>query len=276
MNEQARRWTEKHAYLKGVAAFHEAVRAAAEGAALPRVTVPPGGAWLADLDGGIPLLRSSTSGLGNDPALPEAFGKLVVALSRAPVPDAISQKAELLAGSLQTAEARARAVAWLLNGGTDSPIEAGLARFVGWTALAHALAPAIEAAGLAREDVRWPHGLCPTCAAQPVMAQLVSASDGRKRRLLVCGQCRTRWSHKRIGCPHCDNEDATTLAVLEVEGDPGLRLDVCEACKGYVKTVDGSPEEELLLEDWPTLHLDVLATERGYQRRGASLYELEA
>jgi FdhE protein len=274
MNEQARRWTERHAYLKGVAGFHDAVETAAAAAALPQVAVPAGAAWLDDLAGGIPLLRSPKAGLAASPALPDALGKLVAALAAAPVPEAISGKAALLRDSLGTPDARARAVAWLLTGAGDAPIEAGLARFVGWFALAHALAPAIEAAGLAREDGRWPHGTCPTCAAAPIMAQLVEQGDGRKRRLLVCGQCRTRWSHKRIGCPHCENEDASTLALLEVEGDPGLRLDVCEVCKGYVKSVSGAPEEELLLTDWPTLHLDVLAAERGYVRKGASLYEL--
>jgi FdhE protein len=63
--------------------------------------------------------------------------------------------------------------------------------------------------------------------------------------------------------------------VLEVQDEPGLRLDVCEACKGYVKTYDGEGREALLLADWPTLHLDVIARERGYVRHGASLYELE-
>jgi FdhE protein len=132
----------------------------------------------------------------------------------------------------------------------------------------------VAAAAAWRDDDRWNRGCCPTCGALPVMAQLVPEEVGR-RRMLVCGQCRTHWKHRRIVCPHCANEDANRLAVLEVQDEPGLRLDVCEACKSYVKTYDGVGREALLLADWPTLHLDVIAQDRGYERRGASLYELE-
>ena len=41
-----------------------------------------------------------------------------------------------------------------------------------------------------------------------------------------------------------------------------------------LKTYLGQGEEELYLADWTTLHLDVLAGERGLVRRGATLYEL--
>jgi FdhE protein len=106
------------------------------------------------------------------------------------------------------------------------------------------------------------------------MAVLVEAASGRAR-LLACGLCKTRWKHKRVACPFCDNEDADRLGVLEVEQEPMLRLDVCDACKGYVKTHTGGADEALALADWPTLYLDVLAKDRGYTRRGESIYELE-
>jgi FdhE protein len=106
------------------------------------------------------------------------------------------------------------------------------------------------------------------------MGTLVSIAEGRGRQL-ACGCCRTRWAFKRVACPFCGNEDANRLGVLELDQEPELRLDVCEECKGYVKTYTGTRDLELVLSDWPTLHLDVLARDRGYERRGASLYELE-
>jgi FdhE protein len=105
------------------------------------------------------------------------------------------------------------------------------------------------------------------------MAQLVEREAGRERQL-VCGCCATRWSYRRLGCPYCGNEAAERLALLELEGPAGLRLDVCESCKGYLKTYTGQGEEALFLADWPTLVLDAMAGERGYTRRGASLFEL--
>ncbi len=104
------------------------------------------------------------------------------------------------------------------------------------------------------------------------MAQLVAGEGGRPR-LLACGCCGTRWRFRRIGCPYCGNEDPARLDVIE-QGPSGVRLDVCEACRGYVKTYTGAGQEVLLLADWTTLVLDAMAGERGYRRRGASLYDL--
>jgi FdhE protein len=60
-----------------------------------------------------------------------------------------------------------------------------------------------------------------------------------------------------------------------VEGESGLRIDHCASCGGYLKTYDGHGHERLLLSDWSSLHLDVLAADRGLKRLAASLYEFE-
>jgi FdhE protein len=105
------------------------------------------------------------------------------------------------------------------------------------------------------------------------MAQLVGEDPGR-RRLLVCGGCRTRWRYGRTGCPFCQT-DTNRIAVVAVEGEGGLRIDYCESCRGYLKTYDGRGDEALLLEDWTSLHLDVVAEDRGLQRLAASMFQLE-
>jgi FdhE protein len=61
--------------------------------------------------------------------------------------------------------------------------------------------------------------------------------------------------------------------VVGVEGEGGLRIDYCETCHGYLKTYDGEGNESVLLADWTSLHLDVLARDRGLQRKAASLYQ---
>ena len=98
-------------------------------------------------------------------------------------------------------------------------------------------------------------------------------APGRKR-LLSCGCCGTRWQFKRTGCPFCET-DSQRLASVTVEGERGLRIDHCESCGGYLKTYDGQANEALLLADWSSLHLDLIAHDRGLKRMAASLYDFE-
>ena len=57
-----------------------------------------------------------------------------------------------------------------------------------------------------------------------------------------------------------------------LKGEAPLRIDHCETCRGYVKTYDGEGHENLLLADWTSIHLDIIAQDRGLQRLAASLY----
>lgn len=43
---------------------------------------------------------------------------------------------------------------------------------------------------------------------------------------------------------------------------------------GYVKTYVGEGSESVLLTDWTSLHIDVLAKDRGLKRLAYSLYEI--
>ncbi len=277
MTKEAKQWLRTHPYLEGVAVFQTLVEEAASGAA-PLAPRPDWEAYAADLAAGVPLLCSPRAGFDVAPAAAEALVTIAAAVAAAEVPPDIAAGARALHESLHRDERAARAaIAWLACGTPekDEPGRGGLVRYLGWSALQRVLAPVIEELGRWSTADRWRRGECPTCGSAPNMGALVDVAEGRGR-LLACGCCRTRWSFERVGCPFCGNSDAQRLGVLEVEQEPGLRLDVCEACKGYVKTSAGRGDLDLLLADWPTLHLDVLARERGYQRRGASLYELPA
>jgi FdhE protein len=61
--------------------------------------------------------------------------------------------------------------------------------------------------------------------------------------------------------------------VVAIEGEGGLRIDYCEACGGYLKTYAGEGKERVLLADWTSVHLDVMAGDRGLNRLATSLYE---
>jgi len=65
-----------------------------------------------------------------------------------------------------------------------------------------------------------------------------------------------------------------SLCVKGISGEGGLRIDYCEACGDYLKTYNGEGKEGWLLADWTSLHLDILARDRGLKRLAGSLYEL--
>ncbi len=194
-------------------------------------------------------------------------------LAEAPLPDALLAATREIRDRLRAEPKDAfNAVEWVANGGTgEAPVQPGLLRYLAWTALAAALAPAVQAFGAARDEEKWGRAICPTCGALPVMAALLPGPVGKERRL-ACGLCHDTWKYRRIGCPYCATENPDRLEVWELENEGGLRLDGCKDCTGYVKTVDGA--EPFLLQDWPTIHVDAVAKEKGYRRMGASLYEL--
>jgi FdhE protein len=150
----------------------------------------------------------------------------------------------------------------------------GVLRWLGWTAARRYLKPVLQAYGTWRIEDRWQRRHCPTCGALPAMGQLIGVDPGFMR-FLSCGCCETRWRWRRTACPFCEN-DAHRLEVVKIESEPELRLDHCESCKGYLKTYVGRGDESVILADWTSLHLDVLARDRGLERKAHSLYDLGA
>jgi FdhE protein len=154
-----------------------------------------------------------------------------------------------------------------------SPRHPGLLRFLGWTILARHLNPVADAFNQWRNEEHWLRNYCPMCGEPPAMAQLVGIDPGRLR-LLCCGCCGTRWRYRRTACPFCDLQHEHRLTALAIEGEDGLRIDYCESCRGYLKTYAGQGDEPLLLADWTSLHLDLVAADRGLKRVATSLYAL--
>jgi FdhE protein len=269
------RWLERHPYLTSIAQLHLLLDEAV-------IDQPPADVgplrWDADVDEHereIPLLHRA-GGLDLARQAVAVLGGLAERVAAAPPADRISQDwREVCALLRQSPAERMRALDWVVTRAAPAPAVAnpGLLRLLGWTALRRWLAAVVAGFEQWPGRERWRHGYCPTCGALPVMAQLVPRENGRER-LLCCGHCRTRWGFMRVGCPFCGNEDSARMDILEVEGED-LRLDTCQECRGYVKTYTGEGDEALFLGDWPTLHLDVLARQRGFIRRGESLYELD-
>jgi FdhE protein len=263
-------WLRTHAFLEPVARLLDSVERAAAAIDCPPPSLPRWDDYAADYGLGVPLLRSADAAIDLLPAgaLTRA---LVLELAKGPASDRVAADARALR---EQVDDRQQVVDWLLGDGAFQPAQPGLLRFLGWTAMRRYLQPVLDAFARWRDEDRWLRSQCPACGSLPAMAQLIGVDPGRKR-FLACGCCGTRWRYQRTACPFCDG-DQHKVAVVTVEGEAGLRIDHCEACGGYLKTYEGLGREALLLADWTSLHLDVLAQDRGLKRKAASLFGLES
>ena len=110
----------------------------------------------------------------------------------------------------------------------------------------------------------WSEGYCPVCGKEPKIGEL---KEEEGKRFLFCSQCGTEWIFHQIKCPFCGNEEQSTLSYFTVEEDERYRVEVCDQCKRYIKTIDFrqlKEEPNLDIEDIATIHLDMLANEEGY------------
>jgi FdhE protein len=264
-------WLARHPYLQPVADLRALVETAARRVTGTVTREPDWQAYRADFDAGIPLLGSERAAIGlADPS--SVVRSMLDGLLPLPVPPGLAEQCDVLRAELVRIERD--------SGGAEEPDVAltpanrGLFRCLLWTVLARDLRPIVAGFARWRDEERWLRNYCPTCGEAPAMGQLIGKDPGRMR-MLSCGCCGTRWRYRRTGCPFCERTDDHRLAVVGVEGESGLRIDYCDGCHGYLKTYDGEGSETVLLADWTSLHLDLLARERGLKRMAASLYEVE-
>jgi formate dehydrogenase accessory protein FdhE len=118
------------------------------------------------------------------------------------------------------------------------------------------------------DKAEWHQSRCYICGAEALLGELQGAEAAKHLR---CGQCGADWAGRRLGCAYCGNERLETFGYLSLEANSnGKRVEVCDACKGYLKVIvrfDPTPPEELLIQDLATVHLDYVAQERGYVRK---------
>lgn len=110
----------------------------------------------------------------------------------------------------------------------------------------------------------WSKGICPICGSLPSLS-LFQEETGK--RSLLCSYCGYRWSIERLICPYCGEKDPQSLGYFCAEGEESPRIDTCEKCRRYIKTLDLRKMEvyDPWLEDLATLHLDLLASQKGYR-----------
>jgi FdhE protein len=113
---------------------------------------------------------------------------------------------------------------------------------------------------------------CPICGGAPGVGVLREEGHGA-RRALVCGVCLTEWDYLRLVCAGCGEQRFESLPVFTAEQFPHVRIEACDTCRTYLKTIDLTKDGRAVpvVDDIASLSLDLWARDRGYTRLRASL-----
>jgi len=109
--------------------------------------------------------------------------------------------------------------------------------------------------------------VCPGCGSLPLLGALRPEADGGKR-FLTCSFCLLEWEFRRIFCAACGEDDEKKLPVYVAEQLPHIRVEACETCKFYLRTVDLTKDGHAvpLVDDLAALPLTLWAREHHYAR----------
>jgi formate dehydrogenase accessory protein FdhE len=109
--------------------------------------------------------------------------------------------------------------------------------------------------------------VCPLCGSRPLMGVLRVEGDSGKR-FLLCSFCSQEWEFRRIHCPTCGEEAEGKLPVYVAEQLPHIRVEACDTCHFYIRTVDLTKDGHAipLVDDLAAIPLTLWAHEKGYSR----------
>ena len=134
------------------------------------------------------------------------------------------------------------------------------------------------AESLARRPIRAPDSstaACPVCNELPVAAILRPEGEGGKRSLL-CSLCFTEWDFRRLLCPSCGEEDHQKLPVYTAEPFPHVRIEACDTCRTYLKSIDLTRDGLAVpeVDEIAALPLDLWASSHDYSKLQSNLFGL--
>lgn len=109
--------------------------------------------------------------------------------------------------------------------------------------------------------------LCPKCNSLPLLGVLRQEGDGGKR-YLRCAFCAHEWGFRRILCPACGETREEKLPVFVAEQFPHIRMESCETCKHYLRTIDLTKDGHAVpeVDDLSAVPLTLWAQEKEYAR----------
>jgi FdhE protein len=112
-------------------------------------------------------------------------------------------------------------------------------------------------------------GRCPFCGGAPWIAcRRGGGESAGAARSLVCALCGLEWPFQRIMCPACFEADPDKLPAFTSEAIPTARLEACETCRRYIKSIDLSQDARAVpeVDDLASLALDLWAGEERFTR----------
>ena len=111
------------------------------------------------------------------------------------------------------------------------------------------------------------YAICPFCNRKAALGVLRPQGDGARRNL-VCGFCLCEWEFRRIVCAGCGQEDQAKLPVYTAEQFPHMRVECCDVCHTYIKSVDLAKNglADPLVDELASVPLDLWAQEHGYAK----------
>jgi FdhE protein len=114
--------------------------------------------------------------------------------------------------------------------------------------------------------------VCPLCVSPPLLGVLRPEGDGGKR-FLVCSFCLYEWEFRRILCPTCGEETESKLPVYIAEQFPHIRVEACDTCKFYLRTIDLTKDGHAVpvVDDLAAIPLTLWAHEHAYSRAHPNL-----
>lgn len=174
-------------------------------------------------------------------------------------PPGLAAEARVRAGE-EWPQARARLVMWWSGegGGEDYLCRALLRPYV----------EMLSRLGVAPDRPRRP-GRCPFCGGGPWIASRRPGPDSHGAgRSLGCALCGGDWPLGRILCPGCAEGDPAKLPTFQAESYPAVRIEACETCRRYVKSIDLSVDGRAIpeVDDLVSLSMDLWAAREGFQR----------
>lgn len=110
---------------------------------------------------------------------------------------------------------------------------------------------------------------CPYCGGAAIASTRRAPPDAEAgMRLLHCALCALEWKINRICCPACGEEDPYKLPIYSSDPHPNVRIEACETCHRYVKSIDLTLDARPIAEvdDLLSLSMDLWAMEEGLTR----------
>lgn len=135
-------------------------------------------------------------------------------------------------------------------------------------ALLRPWAATLAAAGVSPQRLHR-EGHCPFCGGRPIVSfRRTDPESHGAARWLTCGLCGTDWLFARVRCPSCQEADPAKLPAFQSEAHAGVRIEACETCRRYLKSIDLTLDMRPIpeVDDLVSIAMDLWAIEQGFTR----------